>query len=67
MLRHIHLFYGFKEFKEFEEFEERIVVLYAITGVDLYVAFVINPCYTECKNAVGDAKSLDLIFLKTCR
>ena len=35
-----------------------VVVLYAVTGVDLYLAVVIHPCYTECEDAVGDAQAL---------
>jgi hypothetical protein len=29
-------------------------VLYAVAGVYLYVAVIVNPCHTECEHTVGD-------------
>ena len=36
-----------------------VVVLYTVTGVDLYLAVVVNPCDAECEYTVGDTEPLD--------
>ena len=38
---------------------DSVVVLYAVASVHLYLAVVVHPCHTECKDAVGDTKTLD--------
>ena len=42
-----------------------LVELYAVAEVGLYVAFVVDPCHTECDDAVGFYHAFDdSCFLK---
>jgi len=38
-----------------------VVVLYTVTHVGLYLAFVVDPSYTEREDSVGNAQSLDQV------
>ena len=40
-----------------------IIVLNAITHVGLYLAFIVNPCYAERDDAIGDAQALNEVGL----
>ena len=41
----------------------RVVVLYAVTHVSLYVALIISPRYAELDDAVWNAETLDEVCL----
>ena len=45
----------------------RVVVLYAVTHVSLYVALIIYPRYAELDDAVWNAETLDEVCLLKLR